>query len=367
MTPEDFVILPAGTAAKYLAEGAANIVFRISLPPSTPEETIVETYDDVTPPPSEIDSTPGWHKVFENKLLRLRKDISTTFPVRKSHENWKKYILPLFSPSEVVEQTLIFLRPSNIIANLNDDLHANETANSGQDCVRPARRRGVFLADDEFGLLITDMTASSPCSGTLEFKPKWLLQSPTAPQDAVRCRTCARIARLNATNARKHQPTYSAFCPLDLLSKDPKTLDKVTRQLLRSSTSSKQALQVTKWLRTNTLLPKLRDLQAELDPKGVLEDPEDDKLRIAMTLRDCTVYLRFPPKASSCGKQSSNGNNIEKYENLEVEARLGDLDLKSSAKVSYWIFMERGLIDEGWYTGTEKEEDKQPLTCALSK
>ncbi|KAH8805545.1 inositol-pentakisphosphate 2-kinase [Xylogone sp. PMI_703] len=345
MIPEDAVLLPAGTKAQYLAEGAANIVFRIYLPPGTPGETVVETYDDVTPPP--------------NKLLRLRKDIATTAPVQKSHDNWRKCLLPLFSPSEVVEQTLISVKSSNIVAEVNQDLRECESIDSGRECVRPVRRRGVFLADDDFGLLITDMTATSACSGTLEFKPKWLLQSPTAPQDSKRCRTCARIARLNALNAHKNLPPYSTFCPFDLLSKDPKTLDKVTRQLLPTSASPKQIFWVTRWLRTNTLLPKLRRLQAELDPKGVLEDPEDDKLRIAMTLRDCTVYLRFRPK----GVKSENG--CENDEDPEVDARLGDLDLKSSAKVSYWTKMERDLIEEGWYTGSENPKDKQPSTCAL--
>jgi len=39
-----------------------------------------------------------------------------------------------------------------------------------------------------------------------------------------------------------------------------------------------------------------------------------------------------------------------------IEARLGDLDLKSSAgeKAAYWRRLERSLIDEGWYTGTER-------------
>jgi inositol-pentakisphosphate 2-kinase len=40
-----------------------------------------------------------------------------------------------------------------------------------------------------------------------------------------------------------------------------------------------------------------------------------------------------------------------------IEARLGDLDLKSSAgqKAEYWRTLERSLIDGGWYTGTEKD------------
>lgn len=40
----------------------------------------------------------------------------------------------------------------------------------------------------------------------------------------------------------------------------------------------------------------------------------------------------------------------------EIEARLGDLDLKSGmgGKEEYWKGLERGLIDEGWYMGTDR-------------
>jgi len=58
-----------------------------------------------------------------------------------------------------------------------------------------------------------------------------------------------------------------------------------------------------------------------LDTVGVLQgDALDDNLRAAMTLRDCTVFVRFP----------DNGNNEK------IEARLGDLDVKSVEKMSYW-------------------------------
>ena len=33
-----------------------------------------------------------------------------------------------------------------------------------------------------------------------------------------------------------------------------------------------------------------------------------------------------------------------------IEARLGDLDVKSEAKLESWTALEKSLIDEGWYT-----------------
>lgn len=50
------------------------------------------------------------------------------------------------------------------------------------------------------------------------------------------------------------------------------------------------------------------------------------------------------------------GVQIPLHRDRAIEARLGDLDLKSSAgkKAEYWRSLESSLIDEGWYTGTEK-------------
>lgn len=47
--------LPQNTELTYLAEGAANIVYRISIRPLTPEPTLLEQYGTGTPPPTEIE------------------------------------------------------------------------------------------------------------------------------------------------------------------------------------------------------------------------------------------------------------------------------------------------------------------------
>ena len=51
-----------------------------------------------------------------------------------------------------------------------------------------------------------------------------------------------------------------------------------------------------------------------------------------------------------------------------VEARLGDLDLKTSGgkKAEYWRSLERRLIDEGWYSATEKDKSAGENFCQLS-
>jgi inositol-pentakisphosphate 2-kinase len=184
----------------------------------------------------------------------------------------------------------------------------------------------------------------------IEFKPKWLAQSPSAPKNAVRCRQCARFARTNADLARKGDPLQKSWCPLDLNIHDGLQLAKT---IWTPERFEEMFPRFSSWLSGSTLLPRLRQLQMELDPVGVLEnDKNDEQFRAAMTLRDCTVFVRFPENA--------------KDDQYGIEARIGDLDLKSPDKAQYWKDTENALIEEGWYTGAEKEEDRQPLTCQLS-
>jgi inositol-pentakisphosphate 2-kinase len=188
----------------------------------------------------------------------------------------------------------------------------------------------------------------------IEFKPKWLVQSPSAPKNAVRCRQCSRVARSNAELARKKEPLQMSFCPLDLTIHEGYRLARVA---FPPEKLDEMLPRFNAWLSGNTLLPRLRQMQMELDHLGVLKnDKNNDKFRAAMTLRDCTVFVRFRPNAEFDPEAKDDF----------VEARIGDLDLKSPDKAQYWKDTENTLIEEGWYTGTEKDEDHQPLTCQLS-
>ncbi len=108
-----------------------------------------------------------------------------------------------------------------------------------------------------------------------------------------------------------------------------------------------------RWIQRTTLLRRLRDCQVVMDVKGVVQpDLANENILVAMTLRDCSVFVRFPANP---------------LEDSNIEARIGDLDVKSAAKADYWSSTERALIEEGWYTGTESAEFKQLLTCSLSR
>jgi inositol-pentakisphosphate 2-kinase len=290
-------------------------------------------------------------------LLRLRKDLPTTAPCAVAQDAWERVIAPLFFEDELVCQSLVQLRPGKVIQRLNEELQGWERDYPLKGSLRsldprPTKRQGIYLADDEHGLLITDMTPGPVGEEVIEFKPKWLVQSPSAPPGSKRCRQCARVARMNVERKQKGETIQKAFCPLDLVSKDPKDLLRVATILLHPEPSQANINRFARWLQANQLLDRLRNEQYTLDRVGVMEaDPSDEKFRAAMTLRDCTVYVRFPADAEA---------------DDQIEARLGDLDLKSSGKEQYWKDTERALIEEGWYTATEKLEDRQRLTCRLS-
>lgn len=105
------------------------------------------------------------------------------------------------------------------------------------------------------------------------------------------------------------------------------------------------------WLENNRVVERLRDAQVKNDPDGPLkaDASRDPRFQLAMTLRDCTCFIRIPADAGE-----------------PVEAKLGDLDKKNGeAKLGYWQSMERRLAEEGYYEG--KEVPPQKTTCQLER
>lgn len=99
-----------------------------------------------------------------DKLLRVRKELSTTAPCAISHAAWLRLIAPLFHPDQIIAQALIKLQPSGIVARLNAELRHWEQNPHPMKCSsrsldrRPKARQGVYIANDDYGLLVTDMT-----------------------------------------------------------------------------------------------------------------------------------------------------------------------------------------------------------------
>jgi inositol-pentakisphosphate 2-kinase len=149
------------------------------------------------------------------------------------------------------------------------------------------------------------MSPTAGSSVTIEVKPKWLAQSPTAPSNAIRCRTCA-LQVVKPKDPKKY------ICPLQLLDGSwdvvyPWIMGRVAEQTsghARSGTSkttdttSSIASHLTNYITKGdgqALLRHLRSLQRKLDHHGVLyrsrvkdssqemRDTFDSNLRLAMT------------------------------------------------------------------------------------
>ena len=318
MEPLDLFTLDSlsGVRLSYLAEGAANIVYRPIPAPASPSTEAdisfpVAQPDGETPaiPPPTETLTITVDPRLEGKLIRLRKDLSTTVPVTESWAHFHNVVSPLFLDSQLVSQTLFYISRT-VIYSLNADLRAME-----RDGRRPEKRHGVYVDDGEiYGTLVPDMSSDAR-SMSIEFKPKWLVQSPNAPEGSKRCRTCALRAmkaaqvRLSRSARDGGEDGKGGFCPLNLVSGDRYKVSTVVEQLLGSSRFSdldrmRMGDQLMRWLPKSLLLQRLKHLQETLDPVGVLEaDLEAQAFLTAMTLRDCTLFLkvRFPaPEFSMC-------------------------------------------------------------------
>jgi len=216
-----------------------------------------------------------------------------------------------------------------------------------------------------------------------EFKPKWLVQSPSAPRDSVRCRTCATYLRrfiLKPVGA----PGISSFqrscrlrlCDSDAASPPPSPIDgsdaievgRVSADSLQAAAWSKDALLSS--IRAHPLMRELGAIQARLDTCGPLAaTAADEDFQKAMTLRDCTCYVYV-----SCS--SGVGSTINSAAAGTVSVRLGDLDRKDGeTKGEYWRTTERTLIEGGFYTastivvgnGPDAKEYQIPIKCVLGQ
>ncbi|KAJ9313313.1 hypothetical protein DTO271D3_6372 [Paecilomyces variotii] len=335
--------LPLGAQLVYLAEGGANIVYRI-IAPSVEISIGSEKahYGSGTPPPTEIEDVDD-RQPLEGKLLRLRKHISSGISYQETASNFDRIIRPLFSPEELIDQTLVRL-PKGLIQKCNEQLRADEKLKK-----RPKKRHGVYLSTTEpFGLLITDMTCSHDPRTTLaELKPKWLFQSPSAPPNARRCRTCALREMKNSDARKTGGQEEQSFCPLDLVSENPEDVLRATRFIKGCA----DRYRLARFLYRNSTLLKLREHQRVMKEVGLSGQPaQSNDMSLSMTLRDCTMFIKMPFS-----------------ENEPIESRLGDLDLKTAAggKAQYWLDIENRLIREGWYRGERRGQEQSE--CALDR
>ncbi|KAK4123467.1 inositol pentakisphosphate 2-kinase-like protein [Parathielavia appendiculata] len=327
--------LPCSAADHYefklVGEGASNVVF----------EVVVQPNDESS------------SSIFQGNLLRVPKAGTKAHTYVELQEYWEAVVKPLFEPEDLVQHRLVHLGGEQLVLRLNAVLAKNED-------IRRPDFRGSRVAAAEYGMLVEDMRQRQPNDLTLEFKPKWLAQSPNAPPSATRCRNCAREALKHHTKHTNHRDSPPILCPLDFLTcaTSPAAFTRIADHLCSlnplipspKTTHPAQYSRLLYWLQTNTVLPRLRAAQLDNDGQGPLQaDAHDPKFQLAMTLRDCTCFIRVPYDPA-----------------LPVEAKLADLDKKNwAAKLGYWQAMERRLIEGGYYEG--REAVKVRTDCQLER
>lgn len=173
----------------------------------------------------------------------------------------------------------------------------------------PPRRSAVDededtdMEDEDEGEIWKDMAM-------IEFKPKWLTQSPNAPANWKLCRTCAvRLMQSHKSRERhgqeyeEHEPEAAEFCPLDLASGDPARIEKATfaivnmdnavmiadptppsddeeaedgsplppniNEQLAAALSNSLVTLLTNFFRTSPIIPLMKQLQSRFGSRGV--------------------------------------------------------------------------------------------------
>lgn len=290
MTKPSLLELPPGVQLVYLAEGGANVIYRfVSAPAKSLTKDLRKLLSPLQIESLEHHTLPAF---FRGKLLRLRKETAADLSYKDIVQNFNNIVRPLFKPEELVDQTLIRL-PDGLIQRCNEQLHIDEL--NGK---RPKKRHGGYLSLNEpFGLLITDMTTADDPSATLaELKPKWLIQSPSAPANAQRCRTCALREMKNHEARRMGQNEQRSFCPLDLVSDHPDNVLRATKFIKGCNDQHRLA----KILHRNPTLQKLQSHQKSRNEVGLLGPPAlSQDMSLDMTLRDCTMYIKVCPLFST--------------------------------------------------------------------
>jgi len=310
----------------YLTEGGANTIWLIRFSPSS------NLY------------------LHDSKLiLRVRKDIPTTIPMATLRTQFEEHIVPLFQfdPGLLLPVHLIEIN-DRIEQTLNAQLRDLET--NGQ---RKEMRRGIYHAPfdtEPYAMLMPNLAYGD--GKVIEFKPKWLMQSPSAPRDAQRCRTCA----LNAMRRETKQGSGrgdSGFCPLNLLAQN----DQILIEALRHIWSDEKTLEAFMGKFKQRVQPALSHLQRlQFKDNGVgLEDfrtPETRDFSVAMALRDCSVVLK--------------ATTSQQINEIQIPlVKFIDLDLKDSrgGKVKKWANIEQDLITGGWYSS----QNHLGVQCAISR
>lgn len=315
---------PTGTLnLSYITEGAANVIWKVHFNNSnlTPHDSLL--------------------------VLRMRKNLPSTITMLELKSQFEDRIAPLFlfNPSLLLPVDLVLLTPE-VVEGLNAQLQALEETDK-----RRVSSRGVYHPSFEaepYGMLMPNLAHGQ--GKVIEFKPKWLVQSPSAPSNAQRCRTCALngMRRMKGGSGRGD----SGFCPFDLLSSNQTILSGALSQIWTDDSTLADFVDVFR-VKVQPTLRQLQRIQRQHGTVGLddFQNPDDKDFSIAMALRDCSLVLKVTNSSDKPG--------------LDIPImKLLDLDLKDTGggKLAKWARMETELIKEGWYT----DQQSPDIQCAMA-
>jgi inositol-pentakisphosphate 2-kinase len=328
------IIQSVPVSLHYLTEGNANVIYSIS------------------PNPNDKETAAHDHCC----VLRLRKDLATTRPCIENLTAIRERITPLFLPDheDILMPKLLYKLTPEVLAEAEAILdHLDtETSRHGEP-KRALGKREVShpsLEEEPHGILMPNFRHGEETIFR-EFKPKWLRQSPNAPEGAQRCRTCAANAFKRSKGGKKGKGD-SGFCPLDLLSSDRALIRGILEKIDPEHGNSEDL--VDSFLaQVQPVLHHLYELQGQHDTHGLQDasNPEHRDYAVAMALRDCSLFMVL--------KKSSDGR-------LSIDrVKLADLDLKISTagNLDKWAKMESDLISTGAYTN----QTMPGSSCALER
>lgn len=323
----------------YLTEGNANVIYSIA--PSSTLDPETSAHDHCC-------------------VLRMRKDLPTMRPCIENLTAIRERITPLFGDNH--DHTLM----PKVLYKLNDDvlrqaseildnLDKQSATNGDGDSARALSKKNIghpSLDSEPHAILMPNFRYGEHALFR-EFKPKWLQQSPNAPKNAKRCRTCAANAFKRSKGGKKGKGD-SGFCPLDLLSSDRAIIRDILRKIDPEHGDSDDLVEAFVQ-QVQPVLYHLADLQAQYSTKGIddASNPEHRDYAVAMALRDCSVFLVLQRSTSAEGKLSL------------AHVKLADLDLKISTagNLAKWAKMESDLISSGAYNNTNMPGS----ACALER
>ncbi|CAI6088817.1 unnamed protein product [Clonostachys chloroleuca] len=349
-------LLPPGCkVGRLVGEGAANAVFELVLPDGSylyHQTSRSLTYLSLA------------DMRCAGLLLRVAKapidGDRPRFNYLQQYQYYCTHIKPILG-SYILHQELVILRDANLIDPINDYLRAI-------DHQRDLKFRGTFIEPSEWGFLVEDMqphgnncdpshpfefsypdlslTISDPETTILvEFKPKWLSQSPNAPKNAIRCRQCAKelYSYIVDPQVGKPVPTKAKPCPLMIRNdaSNPAFTDSVCRRVPSTDKRRKRLNSTLDVLRSEPAFKTLRLAQEANDHVGPLKaDKKDAQFALAMTLRDCTCFAQV---------LTAPTQQQDSFKPLKI--RFGDFDMKMPEfKLTYWRTIEEQLIKGGFYT-----------------